>query len=259
MTKKISFILMTICLLSASACSQKKDPGMNKSDKDVYLQLYSVREDIQKDFNGTIAEVAKAGYTGIEAAGYSNGKFYGLDPVEFKNQINAAGMEVLSSHAGHPLAENIEDTDWNAVWEWWDEAIAAHKATGMKYIVTAWMPTPKTLANLKTYCEYYNKIGEKCNEAGLRFGYHNHDFEFNTIEGEVMYDFMLQNTDPEKVFFQMDVYWVVMGRKAPVDYFNEYPGRFELLHIKDDKELGQSGMVGFDAILKTLKLPEPAI
>ena len=250
MIKKTSFILMILCLFSISVFSQKKGAAVKKSNKNVYLQLYSVREDINKDFKGTIAAVVKAGYTGIEAAGYSDGKFYGLTPAEFKKELNAVGMKALSSHAGQSLAENVQDTDWKAVWEWWDTAIAAHKAAGMKYIVTAWMSTPKTLADLKVYCDYYNKVGEKCNAAGLRFGYHNHDFEFNNIEGELMYDFMLKNTDPAKVFFQMDVYWVVMGRKAPVDYFNEYPGRFEILHIKDNKELGQSGMVGFDAIFK---------
>lgn len=250
MIKKTSFILMILCLFSISAFSQKKGAAVKKSNKNVYLQLYSVREDIKKDFKGTIAAVAKAGYTGIEAAGYSDGKFYGLTPAEFKKELNAVGMKALSSHAGQSLAENVQDTDWNSVWEWWDTAIAAHKAAGMKYIVTAWMSAPKTLADLKVYCDYYNKVGEKCNAAGLRFGYHNHDFEFNKIEGEVMYDFMLKNTDPAKVFFQMDVYWTVMGRKGPVDYFNEYPGRFEILHIKDNKELGQSGMVGFDAIFK---------
>lgn len=250
MIKKTSFILILLCLFSANTFSQKRNTSMKKGKKAVYLQLYSVRDDIKKDFKATIAAVAKAGYTGIEAAGYKDGKFYGLTPAEFKKEINAVGMEVLSSHAGQSLAENIQDTDWDAVWKWWDTAIAAHKAAGMKYIVKPSMPTPKTLADLKVYCDYYNKVGEKCNAAGLKFGYHNHAFEFKKIEGEVMYDFMLKNTDPTKVFFQMDVYWTVMGEKGPVNYFNEYPGRFEVLHIKDDKELGQSGMVGFDAIFK---------
>lgn len=250
MIKKTSFVLILLCIFSVNTFAQKKNTASNKGKKNVYIQLYSVRDNINKDFKGTIAAVAKAGYTGIEAAGYGDGKFYGLTPTEFKKEINAVGMQVLSSHAGQSLAENVDKTDWEAIWKWWDTAIAAHKAAGMKYIVTAWMPTPKTLADLKVYCDYYNKVGEKCNAAGLKFGYHNHDFEYNKIEGETMLDFMLKNTDPKKVFFQMDVYWTVMGRKAPVDYFNQYPGRFEVLHIKDDKELGESGMVGFDAIFK---------
>jgi sugar phosphate isomerase/epimerase len=160
-------------------------------------------------------------------------------------------MKVLSSHVSHALeSTNPDSIKWDEVWKWWDECIAAHKAAGMKYIETSWMSTPKTLAELKLYCDYYNKIGERCNAQGIRYGYHNHNFEFGKIEDEVMYDYMLKNTDPNLVFFEMDVYWTVRGGGSPVDYFNKYPGRFELLHIKDNKELGQSGMVGFDAIFK---------
>ena len=235
--------------MAATTAIQAKKPAK----KDIFLQLYSVRDDIKSDFNSTLTKVAAMGYTGIAAANYDNGKFYGLTPTAFKNEIEKRGMKVLSSHTGKALNDNISETNWTETWAWWDTAIAAHKAAGMKYIVTPWMPTVKTLADLKAYCDYYNKIGEKCNAAGLRFGYHNHNFEFSKIEGETMYDFMLKNTDPAKVFFQMDVYWVVRGGQSPVDYFNKYPGRFELLHIKDNKELGQSGMVGFDAIFGNTK------
>jgi sugar phosphate isomerase/epimerase len=110
------------------------------------------------------------------------------------------------------------------------------------------MEIPKTLKDLQAYCEYYNEIGKKCKENGMSFGYHNHAHEFRKVEDNVMYDYMIENTNPEYVFFEMDVYWVVRGGQSPVDYFNKYKNRFTLLHIKDNKELGQSGMVGFDAI-----------
>ena len=247
--KKISFFTLILgTLLLLSNCTQaKQDKGpstdTDQINKDIYIQLYSVRDDIKSDFKGTIAKVAEAGYKGVEAANYNDGKFYGLTPEEFKSEIEAVGMEVLSSHTGRPLEENIEKTNWDDVWAWWDVAIDAHKKAGMKYIVTPWMPTPKTLVDLKQYCDYYNKVGEKCNEAGMKFGYHNHAFEYKEIEGEVMYDYMIENTDPDKVFFQMDVYWTTKGEKSPVEYFNKYPNRFELLHIKDEKELGGSDSV----------------
>lgn len=249
---KRNFVLTLAVLLSGMllfpACNGKEKKEETAVKKDIYLQLYSVRDDIKADYAGTIAKVAEIGYTGVEAAGYSDGTFYGMSPTDFKKSIEDAGMEVLSSHTTHPLAEKPADTDWDALWAWWDTAIQAHKDAGMKFIVAPWMPTPGTLADLQAYCDYYNQVGEKCNAAGLRFGYHNHNFEFQEIEGQVMYDYMLANTDPAKVFFQMDVYWVGEGGKDPVAYFENYPGRFVLLHVKDEKELGRSGKVNFENI-----------
>lgn len=219
--------------------------------KDIALQLYSLRDDISKDYDGTIKKAGEMGFTAVEAANYSDGKFYGKTPEEFKASIENAGMKVLSSHTGKALTEKeLASKDFSEAMKWWDQCIAAHKAAGMTYIVTPWMDVPKTLKDLQTYCEYYNEIGKKCKENGISFGYHNHAHEFQKVEDKVMLDYMLENTNPEYVFFEMDVYWVVRGQQSPVDYFNKYKNRFALLHIKDNKELGQSGMVGFDAIFK---------
>ena len=97
-------------------------------------------------------------------------------------------------------------------------------------------------------------IGKKCAEAGIKYGYHNHAHEFKKVEDQVMLAYMIENTDPQYVFFELDVYWTVMGQASPVEYFKKYPGRFKLLHIKDHKEIGQSGMVGFDAIFKNAEV-----
>lgn len=239
-------------LLVISACTQGQKTETATKSKDIYVQLYSVRDDIRADYDATIAAVAEMGYTGVEAAGYNEGQFYGMSPADFKKSIEDAGMEVLSSHTSRPLADNPAETNWDETWAWWDTAIQAHKDAGMKYIVAPWMPTPATLADLQAYCDYYNQIGERCNAAGLRFGYHNHNFEFTEIEGELMYDYMLENTDPDNVFFQMDVYWVIEGGHTPVAYFNKYPGRFELLHIKDETEIGKSGKVDFENIFNNV-------
>lgn len=241
--------LFLSCLFIFTACNQgQKQEAVVENKKDIYIQLYSVRDDIKADYTGTIAAVADMGYTGVEAAGYNDGKFYDMSPADFKKSIEDAGMTVLSSHAGRPLADPAADTNWEETWAWWDTAIQAHKEAGMKYLVVAWIPTPKTLVDLQAYCDYFNQIGEKCNAAGIRFGYHNHNFEFTEIEGEMMYDYMINNTDPDKVFYQMDVYWVGQGGQDPVAYMNKYPGRFEILHIKDELEIGKSGQVDFEAI-----------
>lgn len=246
--KKHIFLLIIILLgdiFLFTACNSKR--------KDIYIQLYSVRDDIKADYLSTIAEVAEIGYTGVEAAGYADGKFYGLSPVDFKKSIEDEQMVILSSHTTRALADSLATTDWDEVWAWWNTAIQSHKEAGIRYIVAPWMRAPETLADLQVYCDYYNQIGERCNEAGIRFGYHNHSFEFNEVEGVLMYDYMLKNTDPTKVFFQMDVYWVVEGGKDPVDYFNNYPGRFEILHIKDELELGKSGKVDFEKIYNNVE------
>jgi sugar phosphate isomerase/epimerase len=241
--------LFLSCLFIFTACNQgQKQEAVVENKKDIYIQLYSVRDDIKADYTGTIAAVAEMGYTGVEAAGYNDGKFYDMSPADFKKSIEDAGMTVLSSHAGRPLADPAADTNWEETWAWWDTAIQAHKEAGMKYLVVAWIPTPKTLVDLQAYCDYFNQIGEKCNAAGIRFGYHNHNFEFTEIEGEMMYDYMINNTDPDKVFYQMDVYWVGQGGQDPVASMNKYPRRFEILHIKDELEIGKSGQVDFEAI-----------
>ena len=257
-----SVIVLFAIVIAFSACSTQKNVG---------LQLYSLRGDIgekSENINDNISKVGKMGYKYVETANYNNRKFYGMSPEEFKAKLAENGMFALSSHAGRSLAQNISETKWDEVWAWWDQAIADHKAAGMKYIITASMPTPETLEDLKAYCDYYNKVGEKCNAAGLKFGYHNHATEFekqypnpqaaNTEgsarrpRGIVWYDYMVENTDPSKVFFEMDVFWTVMGKRSPVELFKKFPGRFLVLHIKDDKELGESGMVGFDAIFKNI-------
>jgi len=225
--------------------------------KEIGLQLYSVREEIGKNpnFDQILQKISALGYTGVEAAGYKDGKLYNLSPQEFKAKVEKAGMKVISSHATKTLSEKeLASGDFTESLKWWDECIATHKAAGMKYIVTPWMEVPKTLKDLETQCRYLDAVGAKCRQQGIVYGYHNHSHEFKKVEDKVMYDYMIEHTNPENVFFEMDVYWAVMGQASPVDYFNKYAGRFKALHIKDHREIGQSGMVGFDAIFNNSKV-----
>jgi sugar phosphate isomerase/epimerase len=219
-----------------------------KKSKNIGLQLYSIRDSIRKDVPAAIAKVAKMGYKFVEPAGYDNGKIYGMDPVAFKDLCKKNKMFVLSAHVGQPLPS---PENWDKTMAWWDVCIDAHVKAGAKYLVQPSMggDAYKSLESLKKWCDYFNAVGEKCKAKGLKFGYHNHDKEFSTqLDGQTMYDFMLANTDPSKVFFQIDLYWCVMGKKNPVDYFKKYPGRFLLWHIKDEKEIGASGMMDFASI-----------
>jgi sugar phosphate isomerase/epimerase len=219
--------------------------------KNIGLQLYSVRDSIKKNVPGAVKKVGAMGYKFVEPAGYGDGKFYGMTPADFKALCKASKMKILSSHTGQSAPDPADKAAVAKVMAWWDVCIDAHIAAGAKYIVQPSMggEAYKSLEALKRYCDYFNAVGEKCNAKGIRFGYHNHDKELSTkLDGKTMYDFMLANTDPKKVMFEMDLYWVVMGGANPVDYFNKYPGRFELWHIKDKKEIGESGLMDFKAI-----------
>lgn len=222
-------------------------------EKFIGLQLYSVRADMNKDVKGTVTEVGKMGYKYVEAAGYSDGKFYGLDPLEFKSLCENNGLKFLGSHTGQNMPK---EADWDKTMAWWDACVDAHAAAGVKWIVQPWMGKEgyASLDGLKNYTKYFNAIGEKCNAKGIRFGYHNHSNEFTTeFDGKPVYDWMLELTDPEKVMFQMDLYWTTEGGKNPVDYFNKYPGRFEVWHIKDKEEVGASGNIDFSSIFAAKK------
>ncbi|GHV69905.1 sugar phosphate isomerase [Bacteroidia bacterium] len=257
--KKLQTLFIAPLLLVGASCCHKDGAECCKKggtlEQPIGVQLYSLRHEIGKDFDGTIKLLGDIGYQTIQAAGYGDGKFYGKTPQEFKAAIEAVGMKVLSSHTFIGLEDKeVASNDFSKSLAKWDAMIAAHKAAGMKYIVCAGIGVPDKLAELQTYCDYFNAIGKKCKEQGLEFGYHNHSHEFRGVEGVTMYNYMLEHTDPALVLFQMDVYWTVMAQKSPVELFKQYPGRFKLLHIKDHKELGQSGMVGFDAIFKNLEV-----
>jgi sugar phosphate isomerase/epimerase len=241
-SKQLVIAMLSVFLLGLlNSCEQQPQ------EKEIGIQLYSLREAMGEAPKETIKQVGDIGYTFVEPAGYSDGKFYGMEPAEFKKVVNDAGMDIISSHTGQPLPDSA---DWDKTMEWWDKCIQAHKAVGAEYIVQPFMGEKgyNSLEGLKRYVEYFNAVGEKCQEAGIQFGYHNHDQEFTTqLEGNTVYDYMLQNTDPEKVFFQIDLYWAVEGGVDPVNYFEEYPGRFTLWHVKDEAELGESGMMDFES------------
>ncbi len=241
---KIRNIAFAVVVLMLSAglysCSN------NTTQKEIGLQLWSVRQDMRANPAETLQKVGDMGYAFIEAAGYADGQFYGMDPVEFKNLANQNGLEFLASHTGRALPEPEE---WDETMAWWDQAIDAHAAAGVTYLVQPFMCEKGygSVEDLQRYVDYFNVVGEKCNAKGILFGYHNHDGEFEEIaEGVTRYDFMLQNTDPNKVFFQIDLYWIEVGGKDAVDFFNRYPGRFDLWHVKDYEEIGASGKIDFE-------------
>lgn len=203
--------------------------------KKIGLQLYSLRNEIKEDLEGSLKKLSEIGYRNLEAAGYSDGKFYGLDPIDFKTLVNDLGMKVISSH----VTFNMDGAG---------KALQAHMDLGVGYMVWPWLDNEQR-ASVESYTEVaekFNIIGKMCKDNGMKFGYHNHDFEFNPIGDIIPYELLLDSTDPDLVCMQIDLYWVTYAGKDPLEYFEKYPGRFELWHVKDmtageEKEMTEVG------------------
>jgi sugar phosphate isomerase/epimerase len=208
--------------------------------KRIGLQLYSLRDAMRNDPKATLAAVAAMGYTELETASYDGEKVYGMTPAEFRTVVEGLGMKVSSCHIG---GGRIQDDAW------WTKAIADHKAMGCRYIVVPSIRLGETIADMDALCVYFNHVAAMCKAEGIVFGYHNHAAEFKPVEEKVWYDYMIQNTSSD-VAFEMDVYWVIKGEADPVAYLNKYPGRFTLLHIKDDSVIGSSGKIDFQPIFE---------
>lgn len=208
------------------------------------LALYTVRDNMEKDAKATLKEVADAGYKNIEAAGYKDGKFYNMPPLEFKAYLTEIGLNPISTHQGSVTMENA------------DNMMADVKTAGFEYFVIPVPPMGLFTEDKETkimgmtggaanLTEIINFLGKKVDEAGLKLLYHNHDFEFmKDADGIVPIDYMLENTDPKYVNFQMDLYWVTKAGADPVAYFEKYPGRFKVWHVKDMDDQGRFAPVG---------------
>ena len=183
------------------------------------MQLYTVRRELEKDFEGTLARVAALGYREVEFAGYFN-----RPPKEVRAALARRRLAAPAAHV--PLA---------ALRGSLQELIDAAHVIGHKYLLVAYLPAEerRTLDDYRRHADLFNRAGERLNRAGLRFAYHNHDFEFAPLEGRVPYDLLLERTDPRTVKLEMDLYWTVKGGGSPLAYFEKHPGRFHLLHVKD--------------------------
>ncbi|HYC85465.1 MAG TPA: sugar phosphate isomerase/epimerase [Chryseosolibacter sp.] len=196
-----------------------------KAKKNVGLQIYTLRDSIFKDPKGVLKKVAEFGYKELETFAYNDGKIFGMPFGEFADYVNGLGMEVCSGHYGLDLAKGDK----------WEQAVTDAKSIGQKYMVVPYIQDTerKSIDDYKKICASLNKAGEVCTRNGIRFGYHNHAFEFDTLDGQIPFDVMLAELDPKHVGMEMDIYWVVRAGKDPIQYFEKYPGRFEQWHVKD--------------------------
>ena len=196
----------------------------------VGLQLYTVRDLMKKDFDGTIAKVAQIGYKEVEFAGY-----YDRSPQAVRAILEKDGLTSPSTHVGYDIVEKK-----------WSEALDAAHTIGHTFVVCPWIDAKqrKTPDGWKRAAELFNHAGEAAQKAGIQFAYHNHAFEFEPSEalgGKLPYDFLLAETDPNLVKMEMDLCWITVGGQDPVKYFDRYPGRFPLVHVKDWTTKGPGG------------------
>ena len=251
-------ILTTVLVLSISlsivsckeAADKTKEAGVSTEPEVVAVEkfgglaLYTVRDAMGEDPKETLKAVADAGYKNIEAASYADGKFYNMSPADFKAFLDEVGLTPVSTHQGSVTLDNA------------DQMMADVKAAGFEYFVIPVPPmglfkfdqatkTMNMTGGAANLAEIVNTLGKKADAAGLKLLYHNHDFEFKKDEkGIVPIDYLLENSDPKYVNFQMDLYWVTKAGADPVAYFEKYPGRFKIWHVKDMDDQGRFAPVG---------------
>lgn len=202
-------------------------PAVDPKSFNLALQLYTIRDAMEKDVILALTQVAKAGYTKIELANYADGKFYGFTPAEFKKIAADLGLNPFSSHT-QVEAQGITLANANKMAE-------DHAALGVQYCIQPWVvEEARNITSFQKMVEDLNKVGKIMKESGIQFGYHNHNFEFNTLDGKVPYfDILMAGFDKDLVTMEIDLFWTIKAGHNPVDIFNKYPGRFQIFHLKD--------------------------
>lgn len=233
---------------SLFAAAKKKDV--------IGIQLYSVRTEMGEDPLGTLKQIAGMGYKHVEHANYVDRKFYGYKAVEFKKILDDLGLNMPSGHT--VLKANHWDKKKKDFTDAWKYTIEDAATCGQQFVVS-----PSLEDNLRTYepfmefMQVFNKCGELCQKSGMKFGYHNHDFEFSLeLKGDTMFDLIMKNTDADKVVMQLDIGNMYIAGAKAIDIINRYPGRFENIHVKDMIK-SENGGEGFESTILGEGLVDP--
>ena len=201
----------------------------------VGVQLYSIRDDMKADPLGSLKKLAAMGYKNVEHANYIDRKFYGYTATEFRKVLNDLGLKMPSGHT--VMRKDHWDNsknDFTDAWKWTVEDAAV---MGQQIVISPWLDESlrKNYDDMKRYMDVFNKSGELCKKSGMRFGYHNHSFEFSEeLNGMKVFDIILQNTDPKLVVQQLDIGNMYNAGARALDVMKKYPGRFESMHVKDE-------------------------
>ncbi|RYY60102.1 MAG: sugar phosphate isomerase/epimerase [Chitinophagaceae bacterium] len=234
--------------LAPMACKSGSKLGSKRALDNFGLQLYTLRDDLPKDPKGVLKQVASFGYKQVEGYEGPQGMFWGMGNTGFKQYMDDLGMTFVSSHCD--IYKNFEQKAADAA------------AIGMKYLICPYKGPQKTLDDYKKFADDLNQKGQVCKQNGIRFAYHNHDYTFKPLDGQMPQDILMANTDKDSVDYEMDIYWVVAAGQDPEAWFNKYKNRFRLCHVKDrtrgaveaadSTTLGQ-GSIDYSKILTTAK------
>lgn len=220
-------------------CSTAQSPNQT----DFGLQLYTLRDVIAEDPQATLRQVADFGYTQIESYEGPMGMWWNMGNTGFKILLDELGMTAISSHAN--------------VFEEFERKANEAAEIGLTFIVCPWIGPQDTLDGYREVADQFNEIGEIASDVGLRFAYHNHAYSFEEQEGQIPQDVLMENTDPDLVEYQMDIYWVVAAGHDPAEWMQKYPGRFTSGHVKDisSGDEPESTILGTGSIDYTSLLP----
>lgn len=221
-----------ITLLGQVACASK--PVAATNNWLVAVQLYCVRDEMKADPLGSLTQLAKMGYTHVEHANYVDHKFYGWTAAEFKKVLVDLGLKMPSGHT--VMGKNHWDEATGNFTDAWKKTLDDAAFMGQQYVISPWLDDSmrQTYDDLLKFMDVFNKCGELCQKSGMRFGYHNHDFEFSTmLNGEKVFDLIMKNTDPDKVVMQLDMGNMYIAGALAKDVIGQYPGRYSNIHVKD--------------------------
>jgi sugar phosphate isomerase/epimerase len=227
--KSGAMALAATAVLPRSVFAQQKQKGI------IGVQLYSVRDDMMKDPLGTLFQISRMGYQYVEHANYIDHKFYGYPATEFKKVLDELGLKMISGHT--VMGKEHWDESQKDFSDSWKKTVEDAGVLQQKYVVSPWMDESmrKTYDDFMHYMDIFNKCGELCKKQGMKFGYHNHDFEFSEkLNNQKLFDIMMKSINPELVVVQLDIGNLYNGGAVALDIVNQYPGRFELLHVKDE-------------------------
>lgn len=242
-TNRRSFIKKTGIAVAGSVLFSKNIFAAEAKKKLTGLQLYSVRDEMKANPLETLQQLSKMGYKYVEHANYINRKFYGYTPVEFKKILNDLGMQMPSGHT--VMRSQHWDATANDFTSEWKYTVEDAALLEQQYVISPWMDANmrKDHDQLMRLLELFNKSGELCKKSGMRFGYHNHDFEFNTkVNDQLLFDLILKHTDPQLVIQQLDIGNMLGAGGNALEIIKKYPGRFQSMHVKDEIKTAKGEM-----------------